>query len=161
LNQPATDPLPIWEITSVIISCLIAEWIVAAFGNYSKNYWRDPGCLRVRLDHFSRHHEREETAADIGFRFDNFWPAVKLLFWPTTLVVIAILGRRLVAQRQRIQAGSAATLRFIGLPLWALFQQYALQGSSIAALRLRFGPGSKSILLVAIILAWSIFPILC
>jgi hypothetical protein len=149
LSERAIDPLPIWEITSVIISCLIAEWIVAAFANYSKIIGAIPVAFAFALIIFS-HHEREETAADIGFRFDNFWPAVKLLFWPTILVVIAILsvGWWLRGNEFRL---APLRLRFIGLPLWALFQQYALQGFINRRAQLRFGPGSKSILLVAII----------
>jgi len=146
LNQPATNSTTdLGNYFSVIISCLIAEWIVAAFGNYSKIIGSFPVAFRVRLDHFLAPRARGNSA-DMAFVL-IILAAVKLLFWPTTLVVIAILASWWLRGNE-FQAGSAANV--YRLPLWALFQPYALQwliNRRPTAAR----PGSKSILLVAII----------
>lgn len=140
--------LALWEIASVITSCLIAEWVVLAFVGRSKLILAIPILLSLGLMVLS-HRERGETLRDVGFRSDNFLAACRLLLLPTLaalLVVFAVgwfMNHSIRAQPLRA--------RFLLLPLWALFQQYALNGFINRRAQLRFGKGLKSILVVAVL----------
>ena len=63
--------LALWEIASVITSCLIAEWAVLVFVGKSKLVMAIPIALAVGLMFFS-HRTRGETLREIGVRTDNF-----------------------------------------------------------------------------------------
>ena len=153
--QKAKDRTALWEIISVITSCLIAEWVVLAFVS-NKAVVAIPAALAVAFMIFS-HHERGETARDIGFRFDNFWAATRLLLLPTTVAaVLIVLVSWLI--RGHGFAFAPLRLRFLSLPLWALFQQYALQGFINRRAQLSLGNGVKSIVLVAAIFSLMHFP---
>src|SRR5215213_9631137 len=117
-----TSMLAVWEIISVITTCLIAEWVVLAFTGANKLALAIPIALALTLMIFS-HRIYEETPHDLGFRFDNFLVAAKLLLAPTALAIALIIfvsGFKISEQPLR--------WRFLLVPLWALFQQYALQG---------------------------------
>ena len=100
--------LAAWEIVSVVISCLIAEWVVLAFVGTNKFVLAIPIALY------------EETTYDLGFRFDNFFASAKLLLAPTALAIALIIF---------ISGFNFSELRwrFLLVPFWALFQQYVLQ----------------------------------
>ena len=149
LNQEAKDKLPLWEILSVITSCLIAEWVVLAFVGNSKVIGAIPVSLALAFMIYS-HRERGERARDIGFRLDNFWTAARLLLLPTIIAAALIV---LISWSIRGNEFTLAPLRvrFLSLPLWALFQQYALQGFINRRAQLSLGPGPKSIVLVALL----------
>ena len=154
--ENSQDPLPgstakalaIWEIVSVVTSCLIAEWVVLGFVGHSKLITAIPIGLAVGLMVFS-HRERGETLVDIGFRTDNFFAACRSVLLPTALAVIVIM----VAGWFVNHALFVGTFRprFLWLPLWALFQQYALNGFINRRAQLALGKGTKSIILVAIV----------
>ena len=137
-----------WEIVSVVISCLIAEWVVLAFVGNRKLITAIPVLLAVALMVFS-HRERGETLRDIGFRVDNFVAACRLLLVPTALAVAAIVLVGWLTDHS-VLTGQFRT-RFIWLPVWALFQQYALNGFINRRAQLALGKGMKSIILVAIV----------
>jgi membrane protease YdiL (CAAX protease family) len=141
--------LALWEIVSVVTSCLITEWVVLSFAGTSKIVGAIPVTLALAFMIFS-HRERGETARDIGFRFDNFPAAVRLLFLPTILSLALIL---LVSWFIRGHQFVLAPLRprLLSLPPWALFQQYALQGFINRRARIALGPGVRSIILVALL----------
>ena len=67
--------LAAWEIISVLISCLIAEWVVLAFIGTNKIALAIPILLALALM-ISSHRIYGETLHDLGFRFDNFVAAV-------------------------------------------------------------------------------------
>jgi hypothetical protein len=140
--------LALWEIASVITSCLIAEWVVLSFVGRSKLILAIPILLSLGLMVFS-HRERGETLRDIGFRSDNFFAACRLLLLPTlaALLVVFAVGwfMNLSIRAQPLRE------RFLLLPLWALFQQYALNGFINRRAELAFGKGLKTILLVALL----------
>jgi len=138
-----------WEILSVVISCLIAEWVVLAFVGNSKLVGAIPVTLALGFMIFS-HRQRGESLKDMGFRFDNFLAAARLLVLPTIATGGLIL---LLAwfMRGREFGFAPFRLRFLTVPLWALFQQYALQGFINRRAQLAVGIGLKSILLVAIV----------
>ncbi|HEU5132685.1 MAG TPA: hypothetical protein VFT26_11300, partial [Pyrinomonadaceae bacterium] len=74
--------LAAWEIVSVVVSCLIAEWVVLAFLGRGKLVLAIPIALAFALMIFS-HRAYGETPREIGFRWDNFISALKLLIVPT------------------------------------------------------------------------------
>ena len=140
--------LAVWEMVSVITSFLIAEWVVLSFVGRSKLVIAIPVGLALGLIAFS-HRERGETLRDIGFRRDNFFAACRLLLFPTAfaILVIVIVGW---FTSHSIFDGQFR-LRFLLLPLWALWQQYVLNGFINRRAQLAFGKGVKSIFLVAIV----------
>ena len=140
--------LAMWEIVSVVTSCLIAEWVVLSFVGRSKLIIAIPILLALALMVFS-HRERGEKLRDLGFRTDNFFAACRLLFLPTALaMIIAIAAGWLV--NHTLLTGNFRT-RFLWLPLWALFQQYALNGFINRRAQLALGKGAKSIVLVGVV----------
>ena len=143
--RPST--IALWEIVSVVISCLIAEWVVLAFIGTNKIALAIPVALALALM-ISSHRIYGETLNDLGFRVDNFLAAVKWLIIPTIVVmalIILVFGFNL--------ADRPFPWRFLLVPFWALFQQYALQGYLNRRAQIVFGPGWKSVLLVALLFA--------
>ena len=110
--------LAIWEIVSVVVSCLIAEWVVLAFVGRSKLVLAVPIALALVLMMFS-HRAYGESARDVGFRWDNFAAAVKLLFLPTLAAIVLI-----VLVSKNFSPQEPWRWRFLLVPVWALFQQY-------------------------------------
>jgi len=139
--------LALWEIVSVVVSCLIAEWVVLAFVGRSKLVLAVPIALALMLMIFS-HRAYGETLREIGFRFDNFAAAAKLLILPTLgAIVIVVLVSRNWSPREPLR------WRFLLVPVWALFQQYALQGYINRRAQVVLGRGWKSVVLVALLFA--------
>ncbi|MBC8029635.1 MAG: CPBP family intramembrane metalloprotease [Pyrinomonadaceae bacterium] len=138
----------LWEIVSIATSCLIAEWVVLAFVRQSKLIGAVPIVMAVGLMLFS-HRERGESLRDLGFRTDNFFAACRLLFLPTALAVISIAVAGWF-MNHALLTGSFRP-RFLWLPFWALFQQYALNGFINRRAQLALGKGAKSLVLVAVV----------
>src|SRR6185312_4652543 len=155
LTARVTDGLALWEIASILISCLLAEWVVLSFVGGSKLVGAVPVLLAVGLMLFS-HRERGESAADVGFRADNFLAACRLLLLPTALVVLLAVAVGWFINHSIVVAPWRA--RFLWLPLWALFQQYALNGFINRRARMALGTGIKSTLLVAVAFSLVHFP---
>ena len=143
--KPST--LALWEIVSVVVSCLIAEWVVLAFLGSNKFFLAIPVAFALTLMIFS-HRAYGETPSDIGFRTDNFVAASKLLLLPTLIAIVLIVVVSGVANVDR-----PFSWRFLLVPFWALFQQYALQGFLNRRAQIVAGTGWKSVLLVALIFA--------
>ena len=143
--RPST--LALWEIVSIVVSCLIAEWVVLAFVGSNKFVLAIPIALALTLMIFS-HRAYGETLRDIGFRMDNFIAASWLLLLPTiiAIAVIVVVSGFSVADRP-------FRWRFLLVPFWALFQQYALQGFLNRRAQIVAGEGWKSVLLVALLFA--------
>ena len=142
--------LALWEIISVVISCLIAEWVVLAFVGANKVVLAIPVALALTLIVFS-HRIYEETLHDLGFRLDNFLAASKLLLAPTIVAIALII----------FVSGfnfSALRWRFLLVPFWALFQQYALQGFINRRAQIIAGRGWKSVAVVAFVFAFVHLP---
>jgi membrane protease YdiL (CAAX protease family) len=103
---------------------------------------------------FWSHRLRGERLRDLGFRLDNFGKAVRLLILPMALVsaILVIVG---------YLKGSLDFFRWrggqsiFGMPLlgilWGLAQQYALQGFINRRAQIVWGPGLRSILVVALL----------
>lgn len=147
--KPTT--LALWEIFSVVVSCLVAEWVVLAFAGPRSPVLAIPTAFALALMLFS-HTVYGETLRDIGFRVDNFIAAMKLLALPT------IVGISLIILVSWISSDSfnLRPLRWrllLLVPLWALFQQYALQGYLNRRAQIVFGKGWKSVLFIALLFA--------
>lgn len=141
----------LWEIVSVIVSCLIAEWVVLAFAGPDSILMAVPVGLALMLMVFS-HRAYGESVRDLGFRFDNFLAATKLLLLPTIASMVLIVMVSGLASGDFF-AARPLRWRFLVVPLWALFQQYALQGYINRRAQIVAGKGWKSIVLVALLFA--------
>ncbi|HEU4712663.1 MAG TPA: CPBP family glutamic-type intramembrane protease [Pyrinomonadaceae bacterium] len=139
--------LAAWEIVSVVVSCLIAEWVVLAFLGRGKLVLAIPIALAFVLM-ISSHRAYGETAREIGFRWDNFIAALKLLLVPT-LAAIAVV----IVMSQTFTPRDPLRWRFLLVPLWALFQQYVLQGYINRRVQIIFGQGWKSSVIVGLLFA--------
>jgi len=141
------ENLALWEVVSVVVSCLIAEWVVLAFLGTNKFALAIPIALALTLMIFS-HRAYGESLRDIGFRMDNFVAAARLLLLPTIIaiaLIVVVSGFSYVERPLR--------WRFLLVPLWALFQQYALQGFINRRAQVFLGAGWKRVLLVALLFA--------
>ena len=136
-----------WEILSVMVSCLIAEWVVLAFVGANKLVIAIPAAFALVLMFYS-HRVYGESARELGFRGDNFVGAIKLLALPT-LAAVALI----VLISPHYQPREPLRGRFLVVPLWALFQQYALQGYLNRRAQVVLGPGWKSVALTALLFA--------
>jgi len=154
-STAAARGFALWEILSVVTSCLLVEWVVLSFAGGSKLVAAVPVILAVGFMLYS-HLERGETIHDIGFRSDNFLAACRLLLLPTLLVVCLIIAAGWFINQSIFIAPWRN--RFLLLPLWALFQQYALNGFINRRAQLALGSGPKSIVLVAIVFSLFHFP---
>ena len=140
--------LAAWEIASVLVSCLIAEWVVLAFVGNSKFLLAVPIALALALIVFSQRLYGEGTR-ELGFRWDNFLASTKLLVLPTAVAVVIIAGTSLWTSN----AVAPWRWRFLLLPVWALCQQYVLQGYLNRRAQMVFGAGWKSVLVTASLFA--------
>ena len=143
--KPST--LALWEIVSVVVSCLIAEWVMLGFVGNNKFALAIPIMLALTLMIFS-HRAYGETLRDIGFRTDNFVAAAKLLLLPTVIAIALIVVVAGFSGVERL-----FRWRFLLVPFWALFQQYALQGFINRRAQIVAGKGWTSVLLVALLFA--------
>jgi len=146
--------LALWEIASVVTSCLIAEWVALGFAGRSKIITLVPVLLALGLILFS-HRERRESFRELGLRTDNLWPACRLLMLPTVVGLLLVLA---VGWFSHSLSLAPWRNRFLLVPLWALFQQYVLNGFINRRAQLAFGKGTKSIVLVAAIFSLVHFP---
>lgn len=147
--------LAAWEIVSVSMSALIAEWVVYAVAGGGTTALLFPVVMAVGFMLFS-HHMRGESARELGWRLDNFWRAAGLLA-PAMLVVSALLVTlgwyRSSLDFGRWEGGQS----ILGSPvlslLWGPLQQYALQGFINRRAQVVLGRGWMSVLLVALLFA--------
>src|SRR5689334_23717481 len=92
--------LAAWEIASVTATFLIAEWVVLPFAANSKLAFALLIGLALGLMLLS-HSVRKETAREIGWRFDNFLSAVRLLILPTIVIGALFVGLGLLMKSLR------------------------------------------------------------
>ena len=133
----------------MITSCLVVEWAVFSLAGGRKIVIATPVLLGVGFMICS-HYYRGETLRAIGFRWDNFFVACRILLLPTLVAVAAVIlvGWWLSGWEFTVRA---LRPRFLLLPFWALFQQYALQGFINRRVQMGVGGGLKTTLLVGLI----------
>ena len=143
-----------WEIASVVSSILIAEWILSAVIGRSKLVVAIPICLAFVLI-IGSHRLRGETLRELGFRFDNFLRAGRLLVLPMLITAVLCLlvgwwfGGEVNFLRWHSGRPIAAQLA-LGFG-WGLVQQYVLQGFINRRAQIIWGQSWLSVLLVAIV----------
>jgi membrane protease YdiL (CAAX protease family) len=153
VTHPNVDrSLAIWEIVSVITSCLIAEWVITAVVGVSSWLIAVPIVLAFGFM-FLSHRLRTESLKDIGFRLDNFSQALRCLILPMVLATLILIGIGYFNHSIdffRWRGGGA----LLGMPLlgmlWGLVQQYALQGFINRRAQIAWGRGLVSVVLVAV-----------
>lgn len=155
LSKPSSEPrqsmLALWEIVSVLVSGLLVEWVLVSFVGGSKLIAIVPVGLALAMM-LASHRSYGESFRDIGLRSDNFAQAIKLLLFPTLGFVMLIVIAAWLTSSSELTV-RVPRLRFVLIPLWALFQQYALQGYINRRAQMIWGRGWKSVLLVAAIFA--------
>ena len=143
-----------WEIASIASSVLMAEWLLAASAGLSRLIAAIPITLALIVIIWSQclHHE---TPYDIGFRFDNFFRAVKLLLLPMIVVsVLAVLVGLALGKRPSFFGWHADRPLAFQLAIsagWGLVQHYVLQGFINRRTQIIWGTGWLSVLVTAII----------
>jgi len=158
---PSDRALAAWEIGSLVSSAFIAEWILSAAAGRTKLIVLVPAALALALMTTS-HVLRGEGLGDLGFRFDNFLQAFKLLAVPMIAVAILCAGLGLISGTRPDpfrwhpdrQLGGQLALGF----LWGLVQQYALQSFINRRTQIIWHKGVRSVLLTAFIFAFLHFP---
>jgi membrane protease YdiL (CAAX protease family) len=141
--------LALWEVAAVITSCLVVEWAVFPFAGGRRIVIAIPIALVIGFMILS-HYYRGETLRALGFRWDNFFATCRILLWPTLAAIAVII---LVGWWFGGSGFSARALspRFLLLPLWALFQQYALQGFVNRRVQMDLGVSVKTTLVVGLL----------
>lgn len=140
-----------WEIVSVVSSFVVAEWVIRPFGARENLLAATPLVVALSAMALS-HYARGDTLRTIGWRVDNLWLALRSLLLPTlgAVILIALAG-------WAFGGFGSNKLRdwqwLLWLPVWALIQQYALQGFINHRAQIAFGIGYQSILLVAFVFA--------
>lgn len=146
--------LAAWEIASVVSSILIAEWILSAAMGRSKVVVAIPIALAFVLM-MSSYRLRGESLRDLGFRFDNFLRAVRLLLLPMFVIATICLlagwwfGGEINFLRWHTGRPIAGQL-VLGFG-WGLVQQYVLQSFINRRAQVVWGKSWLSVLLVAVV----------
>jgi membrane protease YdiL (CAAX protease family) len=147
--------LAAWEIVSVVVSVLIAEWVVFALAGDSAAALLFPVGTVVVFMLYS-HRVRGETAREVGWRLDNFRQAARLLALPMLVCGAALVGVGWYTSNLDFVRWEGGQSLF-GVPalslLWGPLQQYALQGFINRRAQEVWGRGWKSVLAVALVFA--------
>jgi len=138
----------LWEVVTVITSCIIAEWTIAPFAKGRGFVTAFPILLALGFMIFS-HWYRGENLRAIGFRLDNFVAAARILLLPTLGAVIGILILEWLLSGPEFVVRPVRPGLLI-VPVWALCQQYALQGFINRRLQTALGRGFKVTLLLGL-----------
>src|SRR5712692_4264186 len=157
MNETSTNRLirdgsiAAWEIVSVTVSLLIAEWAAFTILGQAKLVVAIPVALAFALM-FLSHRLRSETIRDLGVRLDNFGKATLWVAVPTIVAAILIVVVGWIRGSLRFDLIGSRP-RYLLLPLWAFAQQYVLQGFINRRAQFVFGKGWKSVLMVALLFA--------
>lgn len=143
--------LAAWEIVSVTSSFLIVAWIVMPFAPDERLSIFPLGLALALI--FLSQRARHETLREIGWRFDNFGRACRLLALPMLLCACVILA--LGWLKGSLHFDKALLWRWsLWLPVWGLLQQYVLQGFINRRAQIACGKsGIGSVLIVAAVFA--------
>ena len=114
----------ILEVVSVVLSVLIATWVVVPLSPGQRVTLFFPALFALLLIIYS-HRVRGESARELGLTGTEFWRAARLIFLPTVVAVLILMFIGLRAGRLTLD--NTLWFRLATLPLWGLFQQYVLQ----------------------------------
>ena len=153
--QSEDRALAAWEIATVVASVLIAEWVVFALAGDGAFALAFP-VATVLVFMFLSHRARRESAREVGWRLDNFWPAARLLAPPLLVVTVLLVALGWYTQSLDFTRWKGGTSIFgvaaLSL-LWGPLQQYALQGFINRRAQAVWGRGWASVLVVAAVFA--------
>ncbi len=142
-----------WEIVSLIVSIIIAEWLVFSIGGGSNLLVGVVVTITFAFI-FLSHHIRREPPRELGFRLDNFVECARLLALPMlvfTLVCLALGWFTSSIDFARWRGGhSLLILPALGI-MWGLLQQYVLQSFVNRRAQIIWGRGAHSVLVVALV----------
>ena len=146
-----------WEIVSVVVSALIAEWAVLALDAWHKLALVVPvGAACVLM--FASQRARGETARTLGLTGAHFARALRLLLPLMILgaLLLVLTGRFWFGVRPTWGRGRAGWV-VLGFSVWGFVwgfvQQYALQAFINRRLQLLWGTGWLTTLAVAALFA--------
>jgi len=155
-SRAAVDrALAAWEIVAASTSALAAEWVVGTLVGRGRLLMLIPVTTAVVFMLVS-HRVRGESAREIGWRFDNFTKAARLLLPPMLFVSALLVGLGWYAGTLDFSRweGGQSIMGVPGLSLvWGPLQQYALQGFINRRAQVALGRGLLSVLLVAFLFA--------
>jgi membrane protease YdiL (CAAX protease family) len=157
VSRERSRALAAWEIVSVVTTGLAAEWAMLANVGLGRAWLLVPFALAFALT-ITSHRARGESPRDLGFRFDNFARALRLLA-PLMIggaLLLALWGWFGLGGRFRLGGGRGAAywLSFtIWDAPWGLLQQYVLQAFVNRRAQMVFGAGRRSVLLTALVFA--------
>jgi len=160
-SAPSDRALAAWEIGSLVSSALIAEWILSAAAGRTKLIVGIPLAFAFALV-ITSHLLRKESLRDLGFRFDNFLRAAKLLALPMILVaglgvsLGLIFGTRPDLFRWHPERPIVGQLA-LGFA-WGFVQQYVLQSFINRRAQLVWQKGVRSVVLTAFVFSFLHFP---
>src|SRR5436309_5169589 len=158
---PSSRSLAACESSSLVSSALIAEWILSAAAGRTKLIVAIPLAFAFGLV-ITSHFLREESLRDLGFRFDNFLRAAKLLALPMIVVAILCVGLGLIFgtkldllrwHPERPIVGQLA----LGFA-WGFVQQYVLQSFINRRAQIVWQKGLRSVVLTAFVFSFLHFP---
>ena len=158
---PSDRALAGWEIVSLVSSALIAEWILSAAAGRTKLIVAIPLTFAFVLV-ITSHLLRKESPRDLGFRFDNFLRAAKLLMLPMIAVAVLCISLGLIFgtrpdlfrwHPERPIAGQLA----LGFA-WGFVQQYVLQSFVNRRAQIVWEKGVRSVVLTALVFSFLHFP---
>jgi membrane protease YdiL (CAAX protease family) len=160
-SVPGDRALAAWEIASLVSSALIAEWILSAAAGRTKLIVAIPLAFAFALV-ITSHLLRKESLRELGFRFDNFLRAAKLLVLP--MIVVAglcgslglIFGTRPDLFRWHPERPIVGQLA-LGFA-WGFVQQYVLQSFINRRAQIVWQKGFRSVVLTAFIFSFLHFP---
>ena len=138
-----------WEVVSVLVSCLLAEWFLLSLAGPIKFILAIPVVLACVLI-VSSQRIYAESLEEIGLTFQDFLPALKLLLIPTLGTILLILA---IAWFTSGVTFRSPGLRFVLIPIWALFQQFVLQGYINRRVQMWLGNGWSSVVVVGLLFA--------
>lgn len=147
--------LAAWEIASVVSSVAIAEWMLTSAVGFNKAFSAVPVTLAV-LQIVISHIVRNESPREIGFRLDNLPRALYLLAVPLAVIAIIwliISWNFVTVDFLRWFRNRNPALQLSFSFLWALTQQYVLQGYLNRRAMIVLGRGWASVLLIAAVFA--------
>ena len=152
-RAPGDRALAAWEIASVVVSVLLAEWVVFSVGGGSQLLLFVPVTFAFVLM-FVSHRLRGESAREVGWRLDNFLEAARLLVLLLSVPTLLLLAFGwLNSNLNLVRWGGGQSI--LGMPtlgvLWGLLQQYALQGFINRRAQILWGRGWLSVFLVALV----------
>lgn len=139
-GRPVGKKAPLTEVACLVFCIEVIMW-VSPLTVYPRATSAGMVLLIILLLIVSFIRDRK-TASELGFRIDNFFPALAHLILPLSLFILAVVVIGLFAGTLRFGPKFFSMLLFV--PLWALLQQYLLLGFVNPRIRMMLGEGDSS-----------------